>query len=294
MKPTQRATLRVPITRFEHNRPSRIDDELVIEEPLEIWLEQGTRRKRLGITMRTPGQDDELAVGLLFAEGIIGAAKDVLATSHTPFPGDEQEFNSLRVRLRSGVQVDWQASARERVASSACGVCGRATIDDLKARAAPVRGSFTFDTRRLPGLPNALRAKQGVFSTTGGLHAAALVDAAGGIGLLREDIGRHNAVDKIVGRCLLDGALPKDRALLVSGRAGYEILQKAIRAQIPLVAAVGAPSSMAVDLARAFDVALVGFLREDRFNVYCGEQRLRWASAAPARTSRGRGSPSRR
>lgn len=277
-EPVQRPTARRTIHRFASVGTEVVDDVLAREEPLEIrLLEAGSKApKRLAVTMRTPGHDAELAAGLLFSEGIIQSAKDLRRIEHEPEPGEEQEFNSLLVELAPARPLDWTRLQRPFVMTSACGVCGRASMDYLHTLCAPVPPGPVIASKVLGELPDRLRAAQTVFESTGGLHAAGLFDPKGKLLAIREDVGRHNAVDKLVGHLLLERRLPiRDVALVVSGRASYEILQKAIRAGIGFVCAVGAPSSLAVELAEEFGATLVGFLRRDRFNVYAGVGRVR-------------------
>ena len=249
-----------------------------MEEPLQLLLD-GTP---LAVVMRTPGADIELALGLLFAEGIIRSARDVRGVRMSAEAGETETRIKVEADLVESNQVDVQLSAKPRrkpersmLASLACGVCGTQMIEDLRRDLAVLPSGLVADPAMLPGLVDRLRSGQGVFDRTGGLHAAGLFDLDGELVALREDIGRHNAVDKVVGRMLLDGRLPASEMLLVvSGRAGYEIVQKSVGAGIPVLAAVGAPSSLAVALAREFNQTLVGFLRGDRFNVYSGHRRL--------------------
>jgi FdhD protein len=236
----------------------------------------------LAVVMRTPGADIELALGLLYAEGIIRSAGDVRGMRISAEAGESDDRIAAEAILVESNQVDVQLAGKPRrkpersmLSSSACGVCGTQMIEDLRRDLAVLPAGQRFDPSMLPGLVEKLRSGQGVFERTGGLHAAGLFNAGGDLLALREDVGRHNAVDKVVGRLLLDGRLPGSQTLLVvSGRAGYEIVQKSIGAGIPLLAAVGAPSSLAVALAREFNQTLVGFLRGDRFNVYSGAERL--------------------
>ncbi len=252
----------------------RVEDYLAGEEPLEMH----SGRQRLGVTMRTPGNDCELAAGFLFTEGIISKREEIRAIDA---PGDKAQrldakTNIVRVRLRGGGRGSARKTARTFSAGSACGVCGKESIAQLRRRGlrAPDKQS-RFDPEMLCQLPEKLRGTQAIFGRTGGLHAAALFRADGELQVLREDIGRHNAVDKVIGWALLEGRLPlSGHALLVSGRGGFEIVQKAISAGIPLLASVSAPSSLAVRLARELDLTLVGFLRGRRFIVYAGENRL--------------------
>jgi FdhD protein len=253
-------------------------DAVVTEEPLQLMLEG----KPLSVVMRTPGHDLELSLGLMFSEGILRAPEDVSvvhisaeaeeAEAGIPVEADLVESNQVDVHF---VGEPRRKPERSMLSSSACGVCGTVLIEDLRRDLAALPGGPEVDPSLLPGLVDILREGQGVFDRTGGLHAAGLFDQTGKLLCVREDIGRHNAVDKVVGRALLDGNLPASTSILVvSGRAGYEIVQKSITAGIPVLAAVGAPSSLAVALAREFNQTLVGFLRGDRFNVYAAPERL--------------------
>jgi len=266
------------IRRFAAGQWTEAPDAVVTEEPLQLLLDG----EPLAVVMRTPGADIELALGLLFAEGIIRSARDVGGMRISAEAGETEARISVEPSLVESNQVDVELAGKARrrpqrsmLASSACGVCGTQMIEDLRRDLASLPAGPMFDAALLPGLVDKLRSGQGVFDRTGGLHAAGLFDAAGDVIALREDVGRHNAVDKVVGRLLLDGCLPAPTMqLVVSGRAGYEIVQKSIGAGIPLLAAVGAPSSLAVAMAREFNQTLVGFLRGDRFNVYAAPDRL--------------------
>jgi FdhD protein len=266
------------IRRFAAGQWTDAPDAVVTEEPLQLLLDG----KPLAVVMRTPGADIELAMGLLFAEGIIRSPREVRGLRISAEAGETEDRLNVESVLVESNQVDVQLAAKPRrkpersmLASSACGVCGTQMIEDLRHDLAVLPSGLVADPAMLPGLVDTLRSGQGVFERTGGLHAAGLFDANGEVVVVREDVGRHNAVDKVVGRMFLDGRLPASEMLLVvSGRAGYEIVQKSIGAGIPVLAAVGAPSSLAVALAREFNQTLVGFLRGDRFNVYSGHQRL--------------------
>lgn len=246
-------------------------DYLVGEEPLEILLNDAP----LSVTMRTPGHDRELAAGFLFTEGLIRGASDIAAVEHAP---DERQngANRVRVTLAAGVELDPETTRRNFFAASSCGICGKASIDSVRVRSAKrLNSDIRVDQKLLCALPERLRTEQAIFGRTGGLHAAALFTTAGELIVVREDVGRHNAVDKVVGWALLQDRLPLgDCILLVSGRGGFEIVQKAIVAGIPVLASVSAPSDLAVQLARELDLTLVGFLRGERFNVYAGAQRI--------------------
>ena len=266
------------IRRWDHGAWSEQPDAVVTEEPLQLLLDG----EPLAVVMRTPGADIELALGLLYAEGIVRSAHDVRGVRISAETHESEANLKVQPDLVESNHVDVMLAVKRRakpkrsmVASSACGVCGTQMIEDLRHDLEPLPDGPALDPSMLPGLVETLRSGQGVFERTGGLHAAGLFSPTGGLIHLREDVGRHNAVDKIVGRLLLDGPLPSHHAVMVvSGRAGYEIVQKTITAGIPILAAVGAPSSLAVALARDFNQTLVGFLRGDRFNVYAGADRL--------------------
>lgn len=258
-------------------------DVLATEEPLEIRLRDAGGSRPLAVTMRTPGQDFELAAGFLFAEGVIASRLDIAQLSYCV--GDdacsgEQQYNAITVDLRPHVTVDPALFDRAFAVSSACGVCGKASLDQIERRGiAPIPNGFSVAHQTLYGLPDALRAAQGLFAITGGLHAAGLFDREGGLLALREDVGRHNAVDKLIGWALLNDKLPlSERVVLVSGRSSFEIVQKVIAAGAPVLCSVSAPSSLAVDLAARFGLTLIGFLRGDRFNIYHGAQRIELAA----------------
>ena len=265
----------VTITRFGGGTSSDTLDCVALEEPLEIRLDatDGTTRgtRSLSITMRTPGHDRELAAGFLFTEGLVRQAHDL--TSIT-----QDSDHVVTIHLADHARVAWPTIERHFYATSSCGVCGKASLDALNVPGLTrvMRDGFTMDVRTLPHLSGALRAQQTVFDRTGGLHAAALFNEQGDLVALREDVGRHNAVDKLLGAQFLQGCTPlSERLLFLSGRASFELVQKALAAGIPMIAAVGAPSSLAVELAQQFDLTLVGFVRDDRCNAYSGTWRLR-------------------
>lgn len=246
-------------------------DPVAVEEPLEVRL--GSRS--LLVTMRTPGDDGDLVRGLLFTEGLVGVPGDVVAVTACRDVPDDARGNVVVVSLREGVQLDEDRTARVGLVSSGCGVCGKTTLAAIRTSSPSVAAGPSLTAALLDGLPDQLRSRQAVFDTTGGLHAAGLFDASGNLLCLKEDVGRHNAVDKVIGEAMRFGRVPLvDTILLVSGRAGFEIVQKARRAGIPVVCSVSAPSSLAVSLARDGGQTLVGFLREGRFNVYAGVDRF--------------------
>jgi len=248
-------------------------DRVAAEEPLEIRVDT----RPISVTLRTPGHDQELAAGFLVTEGVIRSAADI-ARFH-PHPRNPHGA-VLDVQLRPDLHVDFARLTRHVFAVSSCGLCGKAAIDAVRQSHPPIDDPFAVAPEWLLGLPDAMRAAQPAFDSTGGIHAAALFDAAGPLRVLREDIGRHNAVDKVIGNAVLGGALPlRGHVLLVSGRVSFEVMQKALAAGIALVAAVSAPSSLAVEFAKESGQTLIGFLRESRFNVYSGVDRIAGSSA---------------
>jgi FdhD protein len=255
-------------------------DTLATEEPLELRLLAGGARRTLAVTMRTPGHDFELAAGFLHGEGVIASAEDIRRISYCTDVDVEQQYNIVNVGLDELPELP--GLDRHFMTTSACGVCGKESLEALKIRGCPVLGAGpSVDAETLYGLPDALRKAQGLFESTGGLHAAGLFTADGSLLCVREDVGRHNAVDKLIGWALMSGRLPlRDHVLMVSGRTSYEIMQKALAAGVPVVCAVSAPSSLAVSLAEEFGMTLVGFLRERRFNVYAGADRVRLPALA--------------
>jgi FdhD protein len=264
-----------------NSRVSRADS-VAVEEPLEIQLgypsAEGAAAKSVSITMRTPGDDAELALGFLYTEGILRSGDQVASVEHCGIPVDDSGLrNTIRVTLKPGVEVDLGRLQRHFYTTSSCGVCGKASLEALRVTGqAPLSDkTVTFRRTVIIGMPEKLAAQQRVFTKTGGLHAAAVFDQAGELLFVREDVGRHNAVDKVVGALLLAGHLPANElGLMVSGRASFELMQKTLVAGIPLLAAVSAPSSLAVQLANEFDMTLIGFLRNEKFNIYAGERRV--------------------
>ena len=258
-------------------------DSVAVEEPLEIRLgystPDGRATRSISITMRTPGNDHELACGFLFGESIIRRAADITAIEDCGPPApDSGNRNVVRVELRSDVSVDLGRLQRHFYTTSSCGVCGKTSLDALRVAGvtALTDNATVFDASILTAIPDKLRSVQSTFEETGGLHAAAAFDTCGNLIVTMEDVGRHNAVDKVVGALLRNDRLPAgDLALMVSGRASFELTQKALVAGMPLLAAVSAPSSLAVRLASEYDMTLVGFLRGKTFNIYSGQQRVR-------------------
>ena len=248
-------------------------DDLAPEEPLEIRA----RGRAVSVTMRTPGHDEELAVGFLLSEGLVRTRADVLKVEACD---RNEDGNLLNVLLAPDVYVDFEKLTRHVFASSSCGLCGRATIDAVRGQFKPVESDLVVDAAALLAMPATMRAAQDTFDRTGGLHAAGLFTPAGGLVVLREDVGRHNAVDKVLGYALLNDVDAGGCVLLVSGRLSFEILQKALAAGVAVVAAVSAPSSLAVEFARENRQTLVGFLRERRMNVYSEPSRVRFDAPA--------------
>jgi FdhD protein len=253
-------------------------DALATEEPMEIRLLAGQTKQTVAVTMRTPGADFELAAGFLYGEGIIDSPDDVQKISYCVDSeiDAEQQYNIVNVELRGDRAYDLRSLERHFYTTSACGVCGKASLEQLELRGCPVISPGPgVSAETIYALPETLREAQGLFDATGGLHAAALFDSEGELLALREDVGRHNATDKLVGWALLEGRLPlTDHIVMVSGRSSFEILQKCLTAGVPVVCAISAPSSLAVDVAREFGMTLVGFLRGGRFNVYAGAERI--------------------
>lgn len=266
---------------MEGDQLTRKKDVLATEEPLEILLRAGNEQRTLAITMRTPGNDYDLAIGFLYNEGIIHSKDDF--TSMTYCVDDkQQEYNSLRVQLKAESIPELHQLERHFFTNSACGVCGTTMLDDLRERNIPaIPTGPIVEPSLIVSLPDKLRQSQALFESTGGLHAAALFDLDGNLLALREDVGRHNALDKLIGWGLLNDQLPfHNKVLMVSGRASYELLQKSFVAGVPIFCAVSAPSSLAVDVAQRFGLTLIGFLRGSRFNIYTGIERIRVAERA--------------
>jgi FdhD protein len=287
-------TLQTSVEKVTGHRSRQVLDNLAIEEPLEIQLSYGPSNSRqtrsISVTMRTPGNDFDLAAGFLMTEGVIHDPNDIQRITHAgqPFSDDElspqtmdalklgSKQNIVRVELATDVEVGLATLQRNFYTTSSCGICGKASLLALRTFCPPrMTNNFRMHAQVLYRLPSRLRASQAMFDRTGGLHGAGLFDSAGNLVVLREDVGRHNAVDKLIGSKFLADRTPlRDSLLLLSGRASFELLQKALMGGIPMVAAVGAPSSLAVQVAKEFDITLVGFLREDHFNIYHGSERI--------------------
>ncbi|MGB3563283.1 MAG: formate dehydrogenase accessory sulfurtransferase FdhD [Thermoanaerobaculia bacterium] len=268
------------VTAYSADGVEQKPDQLAVEEPLEIRVtaegQGGRARHSVAVTMRTPGHDFDLAAGFLFTEGVVRDDKSIWRFSYCEEDSADEQGNIVEVHLAPDVAFDPDRLSRNVYMSSSCGVCGKSSIDLVRtALPGPPKGDFRLQPREMVRLPAALVDAQPVFSRTGGLHAAALVEPNGDLLQLAEDVGRHNAVDKLIGARLLAADLPAaDRILLVSGRASFELVQKALMAGIPALLAVGAPSSLAVELARELEMTLVGFLRDGRFNIYSGSHRV--------------------
>jgi FdhD protein len=286
--------LQAAVEKVTGQTSQQISDSLAIEEPLEIQLTYGPSKSRqtrsISVTMRTPGDDFDLAAGFLMTEGVIRDANDIEqiayagdSFSESTLPPQAMDVlklgsrqNIVRVDLATEIEVNVGSLQRNFYTTSSCGICGKASLLALRTVCPPrATNNFRMDAQVLYRLPERLRASQGVFDRTGGLHGAGLFDSAGTLLELREDVGRHNAVDKLIGSKLLADRTPlRESLLLLSGRASFELLQKALMGGLPMVAAVGAPSSLAVKVAKEFDITLVGFLREGHFNIYHGKERI--------------------
>ncbi len=263
---------------LDHDGGRMRSDYLATEEPMEIRLIAQEVRQTVAVTMRTPGNDFELAAGFLHGEGVIGSRDDIERITYCVDPEIDaaQQYNIVNVTLKRNLAPDLAPLERHFYTTSACGVCGKASLEALQVRSCPViQAGPEIPVEVLYSLPDTLAEAQGVFQKTGGLHAAALFDTNGKLIQVREDVARHNALDKLVGWALLEGKLPLSNSMLMlSGRSSFEILQKALAAGIPIVCAISAPSSLAVDLAREFGITLIGFLRGERCNVYTSRERV--------------------
>jgi len=275
--PSASNTSCIELCRVQGDRVAPDRDKVAVEEPLEIQI--GFERKgvaairSISVTMRTPGNDEELATGFLFGEGLLNRRSELARIER-----NEGSSNQVRIHLAAGVRFDLKHLERHFYTTSSCGICGKASLEAvhrLLLTGPHANSSLRLSVAAVHSLPSQLRRAQQVFADTGGLHAAALFDTHGNLLAVREDVGRHNAVDKLIGAAWLNGRVPlENRVLFVSGRASFELVQKAARADIPIFAAVGAPSSLAIELARACDLTLLGFVRDRRFNVYSASYRL--------------------
>ena len=265
------------ILRWDGESAREARDELAEEEPLEIRV----NGRPVSVTMRTPSNDFELAAGFLLSEGMIRSGEDVARIAYC---GKNQDANVVDVVLAPQVAVDFDRLTRHVFGSSSCGLCGKATIESVRGQFPPVESQMRIGPELIAGLPEKMREAQTTFARTGGLHAAAVFDAAGNLVVLREDVGRHNALDKVLGHCLLQRTFPLDRHILVvSGRSSFEIMQKALAGRIPMIAAVSAPSSLAARFAHDSGQTLIGFLRGRRMNVYAHSQRVCFPAVPNAR-----------
>jgi FdhD protein len=269
------ASATTEVVRVQQDQGARtVSDDVAREEPLEIRVEG----RSVAVVMRTPGHDEELVAGFLVTEGVVKSARDILEISQCPVT-TESRGNVVDVLL-GGAVVNWESLTRHVFSASSCGICGKTSIESVFQRFPMVTADWNVTPELIWSLPEKLRAAQETFSKTGGLHASAIFDLEGNLLVMREDVGRHNALDKVLGHALLNGLLPLDNhILLVSGRTSFEIMQKALAGGIPLVAAISAPSSLAVELARESGITLVGFLRGETMNVYAGGQRVVQASS---------------
>jgi FdhD protein len=268
--------VKAQIWRVENGRTRSHSDQIAAEEPLEIRL--SNPKQVIAITMRTPGADFDLTAGFLYSEGIVRDRQDLCRMSYcldANLDGD-QNYNIVNVELRDTLNPDLGSLERHFFTTSACGVCGKASLESLQLRGCQVIPSNqSVSPEIIYSLPERLRQAQGIFAATGGLHAAALFDLEGNLLKLREDVGRHNALDKLIGSAFLAGDLPLNQhVVMVSGRSSFEIVQKCLVAGVPIICAVSAPSSLAVAIAEEFGITLIGFLRERRFNVYSGFERI--------------------
>jgi FdhD protein len=277
-RPSGEATRK--ILRYRDGTLQSSDDTLAAEEPMEIrlqWEEDGALlKKSIAITMRTPGNDFDLAAGFLFGEGVLQSREDVVDISYCPDEDEPEPFNIVTVTLVPGKTFDAGRLNRNFFTTSSCGVCGKAALDALEVQGcAAIPGGFTVDHAVISALPDRLRAAQTLFQRTGGIHASGLFDCEGVLLSLAEDVGRHNALDKLIGARFRAGTTPLDGTiLLLSGRMSFELVQKALVARIPVIAAVGAPSSLAIELAESFNITVAGFVRPGGFNIYSGAGRI--------------------
>lgn len=278
---TQTATDQIRVLKIDATTSQEFVDTIAVEEPLEINLSYGPMnnrsRQNLAVTMRTPGNDEALAIGFFFSEGLISTIADIRNISRLPQKKNHHSENTILIELAPTVQVDMKRLSRHFYTSSSCGVCGKTSIEMVSSTI------YHFSRAGLPKvkqetlckLPESLRQAQSVFESTGSIHAAGLFNPAGKLLFMQEDVGRHNALDKLLGVALQQNLIPlKEHILLLSGRISFELVQKALMAGIPIIAAVGAPSSLAVSMADTYGTSLIGFLKKNKFNVYCGKDRI--------------------
>lgn len=270
---------RLIVTKVNAGESTDTEDVLAVEEPLEIRLIYGPKndriQKSISVTMRTPGNDKELAIGFLFTEGIIQHIDQI--DQSFSFSCNEMKENTINIALKSDIAVDLGKLDRHFYTTSSCGVCGKSSIESIKITIEQKfnNSELKISSKILFQLPTLLSQHQSVFKSTGGLHASAFFTTDGELLAVREDVGRHNALDKLIGKSLLDNEIPaNNKILILSGRASFELIQKAAAAGVQIVAAVGAPSSLAVSLAKEFGITLIGFLRGEKFNIYCGRERV--------------------
>lgn len=270
----------ISVSKIFKEQTVNTNDVIAVEEPLEIRIgfvkKNIFKHQAISITMRTPGDDFELAVGFLFTEGILTSAEQIKEIKHCGKIGQAGFKNTVRADLAKDVTVDLKKLERHFYTTSSCGVCGKTSIEALQTGATEIKSDdFVIESKLIHELPEKLLEKQSVFERTGGLHASALFDKNGSLDILREDVGRHNALDKIIGAKFVENKTPlSDKILLLSGRISFELVQKAMMAGIPIIVAVGSPSSLAVKLAEEFNITLVGFVRNERFNIYTGKHRI--------------------
>jgi FdhD protein len=269
-------TQHISISKADAGEINETSDKVAVEEPLQIQLEYSTATgkmiKDIAVTMRTPGNDEELAAGFLFTEGIIKHAEDIATIKRS-----HADENMIQVILKENIIPALGNASRNFYTTSSCGICGKASIDAINTVSVfrEMKDNISVDVHILYKLQDSIKAAQKVFEDTGGIHASALFEITGKFMMLREDVGRHNALDKIIGAALMKNELPLNNCLLfLSGRASFELVQKAVMAGIRVIAAVGAPSSLAVEMAKEHDITLIGFLRKDRFNIYSGKERI--------------------
>lgn len=268
------------ITKYSSRSVEDKTDSIAVEAPLEIRLgfgpEHEREQKSISVTMRTPGNDEELAIGFLFTEGIIDSASDLLSIKHCGDVKEEEKNNIIRAELKPTIKIDWSKLDRHFYTTSSCGVCGKSSIDAVKSNCLTrISSTAKASASTILQLAEQLNNSQLVFNLTGGIHASALFSSQGKLVMIREDVGRHNALDKIIGASGIGKSLPLSKnILLLSGRISFELVQKSAVAGIPIIVAFGAPSSLAIELAEEMNISLVGFLKKDKFNIYSGKDRI--------------------